>query len=94
MAYRIRYGQPGIGERTAISRNKKVLPVILAAVICIAVAICVLNPNLKQALIPGNPEVTEAAFATMIADMKEGVRFGDAMTAFCREIIDHAAIQG
>lgn len=45
---------------------------------------------LKNWLLPGNPQVTEAAFSAMIADIRAGEQVGDAITAFCLEIMENA----
>lgn len=92
MAYRIRYGPPQKGERGGRILDKKIVPFILVALLIVAAALGVSNPTVKEYLIPGNPEVTEAALIDFIDDIKQGAAFGDAMTAFCREIIDNAAI--
>ena len=38
-------------------------------------------------LLPGDPTVTKAALTELIEDLKAGEHFGDAVTAFCREVI-------
>ncbi len=37
-------------------------------------------------LTPGDPDVTRQAASTMVSNMRQGLSFGDAVTAFCREI--------
>lgn len=44
---------------------------------------------LKSFLIPGDPEITAAAFSSMVDDIREGETVGKAITAFCLEIIDN-----
>ena len=39
---------------------------------------------------PGDGQITETAFNLMITDIKEGKGFGDAVTTFCLEILEHA----
>ena len=47
---------------------------------------------LKQFLLPGDPAVTETAFLSMVDRIGAGESFYDAVTAFCEEIIQGAAI--
>lgn len=44
---------------------------------------------LREFLLPGEQNVTEAAFSEMIGDIREGESLGDALTAFCRQIVEH-----
>lgn len=44
---------------------------------------------LKSFLIPGDPEITSAAFSSMVEDIREGDTVANAVTAFCLEIIDN-----
>ena len=41
-------------------------------------------------LIPGDPVVTRSATAAFMDDLSEGVSVNDAVTAFCRNILDGA----
>jgi len=43
---------------------------------------------LKSVLIPGEQTVTEQALSEMVAGLQEGEHLEDALTAFCRQIID------
>ena len=44
----------------------------------------------RQALIPGDPEVTVTAVDNLVSGLKDGQQLSDAVTAFCREIIANA----
>jgi len=46
--------------------------------------------TLREFLIPGEPTVTEAAFHEMMADIQDGEPLPDALTAFCRQIVDES----
>ncbi len=48
--------------------------------------------NLRHLLIPGDPEVTTQAFETMIHSLCAGEEISEAVTAFCREILEHAQL--
>ena len=39
-------------------------------------------------LIPGNPEVTKEAASVFMEDLQEGVRVHDAVTTFCKTILN------
>lgn len=43
---------------------------------------------LKSVLIPQEPTVTEQAVSDMVVDLQTGIPLEDALTAFCRQIID------
>jgi hypothetical protein len=47
-------------------------------------------PDIRKHLLPGDPEITEAALGQLIGDIQNGERFSEAITTFCREIIDSA----
>lgn len=44
---------------------------------------------LQRILIPGDAEVTIAAFSSMVEQIQAGEPIGDAVTAFCGEIIEN-----
>lgn len=46
--------------------------------------------KLQSIFIPGGAE-NRAAFRQMVADLREGEGVADAITAFCRQVIDHAS---
>lgn len=47
---------------------------------------------IRNLLIPGDPEVTSQAAAGLIADLQNGSAPRDALTAFCREILQGGAV--
>ena len=47
---------------------------------------------LREILLPGNGESTAKALEELISQLHEVAAFGDAVTAFCREIIAGAGI--
>lgn len=97
MGYRIQYGREAI--RTAIAepvKMKEKRPGIVPFILITTAAVCLLLQKggaLTDYFIPGNKEVTSAAFTTLIDNVKGGEPVADAVTAFCREIIDNANIQ-
>ena len=45
---------------------------------------------LREFLIPGDTAVTGQAFEAMVEDIRSGTDISDAVTVFCREILEHA----
>ena len=96
MGYRIQYGQTmtkeEIKEPVDTKRMKPLLAIIL--LICIVFFFIFLGgtETLRDCFIPGDPEITEAAVKMFIEDVREGESIGDAITAFCLEIIDNADV--
>ena len=43
-------------------------------------------------LIPGDPEITKSAAVVLMDDLSDGVNVNDAVTAFCRSILDGAGV--
>ena len=43
-------------------------------------------------LIPGDPEVTKTAASVMVDEIKNGATVGNAITAFCKTILDGAEV--
>lgn len=83
MGYRIVYGK----------KEKKIIPIrkIGAVVAVISAIILLLWPAGRSAvadvLLPGDAEVTAMAVQTMVNELNEGQGIGEAVTAFCQEII-------
>ena len=75
-----------IQKKTAVSA---VLWVILFAVVYIGRTQWVQN-----VLLPGDSQVTGTALNQMVQDLRAGESFEESFEAFCREIIDNAAIPG
>ena len=44
---------------------------------------------LRRCLIPGEPTVTEALFADMLSEIRAGEPVEEAVTAFCRELMEY-----
>ena len=85
MGYKFSY--LAVGKRRYPTRKSQptwALPVGLITGLFLAITIYNKGPNW---LLPGDPEVTEAALSIMIERLSEGEAFGEAVTAFCKEII-------
>lgn len=48
--------------------------------------------KLQSVLLPQEVGITEAAFADMMMDLREGQTMENAVTAFCRQVIDSAKV--
>lgn len=97
MSYTIQYGPSGKAEAewnsSRTKRKRRTAAAILLAVVAIGVLLLGGADRVRDFLIPGDPEVTKAAFAQFTENIRQGEPVGDAITAFCREIIDNADIQ-
>ena len=92
MGYQISYG-PVKTKDSVKMRGKTVRT--FALVICIIALVIGLQVSgvgktLWRWMLPGDPEITGAALDTMVQGLKEGSSVGDAITVFCREIIENA----
>ena len=83
MGYRIVYGKQ---EKKIISPKKTGL-----IVTGIAVTALLLWPTgrsaVRELILPGDADVTAAALQNLVSELGEGQEFGEAVTAFCQEII-------
>lgn len=89
VSYQINY-DPSRRRKFYTVKHKKI-PSWILAVACIALAATIFHNELKNFLIPGDPQITSAAFSSLTEDLQAGESFKNAVTAFCREIIDGAA---
>ena len=85
MGYRIAYSTETSHKFPEKVRRKK--PLLWAATGVLLVGLLAGGWKL---LLPGNPEVTHTALAHLAEDIREGESLGQAVTAFCQEIIDNA----
>ena len=94
MGYRIEYGSQG--ELRKPLDHKRSYSAIAAAVCVLALvagAIAIKHAGLswvQEVLLPGDPAVTAAALENMVENIKEGNSIAEAVTAFCREIVENA----
>lgn len=94
MGYQVLYESVGKMEKPKPEKHRisGVLAVVMICVLVIgAVAVKAgALPWVKEYLIPGDPDVTAAALQDMVAGLQSGEPLGEAITAFCREIVAHA----
>lgn len=93
MGYRIDYEpSPKYDRRTTLSAGR--LQAMTAAFLVLFLLLTVfLWPEgatmLRRIFIPGDPDVTTAAFSSMVEQLQDGEPVVESVTAFCREIIAH-----
>lgn len=92
MGYKIMYSPEDNSKypmrKPTKSRSRWIIPLLLVAVLILALGRPHLRTKLEDWLVPGDTDVTKAAFAAMVGQLREGENAVDAVTAFCRMIID------
>ena len=96
MGYRIDYGggaRQRRRERVRFSRVLGMAGLFFGAFLVLTV--CFWQEGaavLREFLIPGDPDVTLHGLEVLVQQMRQGESIGTAVTAFCREVIDGAAL--
>lgn len=91
MSYRIVYG-PEIKRKTPVEKRWKIW---LASGIGAALILLGISGKwnvLQKFFLPGDADVTGAALQGMVDDLKNGDSFSEAVTAFCKVIVENAEI--
>ena len=92
MSYRVEYGVSGesVFINTDKLRRKKQSGRIICAMLVVAILVYgIVNGWIWDFLFPGHNEITKAAAENMIAEIQEGEPVADAVTAFCKEIVQN-----
>lgn len=87
MGYRIAYEDSNV-IKTPLRRKRKtwrLLAVALALVI--GLSIPQVRRTLRDIVLPGKEEITAKALGDLVTDLRRGEPFGEAVEAFCLEII-------
>lgn len=97
MGYRIVY-ESAIVKKTKIRRvtSPKQYIIIGSLVLLMLLSICWLGwnkTNIRRYLLPGDPDITGAAIEELIEEIRSGTSVTDAVSAFCKEIVDHAELK-
>ena len=93
MAYKIQYSPQEQPRYPMLHQQRKyALRVIWALVLIGAISLCFSYYGIPDMLIPGDAEVTKSAMLEMISLLRAGTSVKDAVTAFCKQIIDAAVI--
>lgn len=94
MAYTVYYTETGEIERNNIAlkkSNHKILVSLCLVLLFVFGTVKLLSSErIQQFLIPGDPQITKAAFAEMTQSVREGQSVEDAVVAFCRQILTEA----
>ena len=96
MAYMVEYGETITRKVFALSnKGKKRKGLWIIVLLCITIlgytALCYKDALLMH-LLPGDAAVTASALNTLVNDVKAGHNLADAVTAFCLEIVQNAAV--
>ena len=90
MGYQISYASGGIRKKTLVQEKKTTTKRVRFVCVILALLACLLLLRLEvvqQILLPGDPIITRKALDNFIIAIGNGVDLGDAVTAFCQEII-------
>ncbi len=72
-------------KRRGKPNKKTLLGLIVVTVIAVAL---VHIPAFRRLVLPGNPEITERAIIKMVDELQAGEGLGEAVSTFCREVIN------
>ena len=93
MGYRISY-ENGCEKKTIANSDKgmlrKHLALIIAALLIVVASLLLRSTEVRRIILPGNGAVTEEAIKNFINSLEDGLHLGDAIAAFCQEIVQSA----
>lgn len=92
MAYQIRYGDMAIIKETKQAR-KPFMKWIAALCGVLFLALMLRLKPVQDFLIPGDPDVTRAAFSSFTQELRNGEGFRDAAAVFCRQVIESDTLE-
>ena len=96
MGYRIQYGETATKEflTEASAKGKTAIRAISVLIVCCILLFVLFGKFDKviDAVVPGDKDVTKAAFSGFVDDLRQGDSVTQAFAAFCREIVDNANI--
>jgi len=92
MSYSVSYN-PELKKRyPAVCHKKKPNYTVLLLILCAAtVGILLTNNGILRYLLPGDPNVTAAAFSALVDSVASGVSVKESLYTFCEEILLNAA---
>ena len=93
LGYRILYADGGKKIKLpnkAISVNRRLLKWVVFSIVIILLVAISQSRAVRHFLLPGNGAVTEAALGDLVESLKDGEQVGEAVTAFCKHIIENA----
>lgn len=94
MSYSKQYAKTAIKPKSCvpIKKLKFKYAILIAILILTLIGVTDSYNILRQALLPGDPNVTFNALQDFSNSVKAGESVSDSITAFCREIIENAQI--
>jgi len=96
MGYQIRYGETRVKEKIKLpfrgKSRKRFIGVLIGSVICIILGLVARNERVQDILIPGDADVTRAAFGCFVDEVQSGSTMIEAATVFCKEILEGAKV--
>ncbi len=92
MSYRIEYAKDKKHRVSRFPKGAGILIAICTIAIFAVLEFSGLKDRLLQRIIPGDAEVTSAAFESLVSDLKEGTTASEAIAAFCQEIVKNAKL--
>lgn len=97
MAYRIEYSGCGAPAAKKPERFLRLQAMTAAFLLLFVLMVRAWFPagaeRLREVFLPKPPTATQDAFHTLLGDLRSGEPFGEALTAFCQQVIDDAAAQ-
>ncbi len=93
MAYRIEYKALSPKKSGFCRKYGMFILVTLLLVATVTISVANLSGALwvRHLLFPGDPQVTAAALEGLAEDLQQGSSVMDAITAFCRDVINNGA---
>ena len=94
MGYRIVYEADGIRREQNNIVHKRLVGLLTGCLLAFLVLTMHFWPEgkakLEEMFLPGDPAITKQAFFSMTEQLRAGVAIGDAVAAFCQEVMDGA----
>ncbi len=92
MSYRIEYAKDKKHRVSRFPQGTGFLVAICVVALLAALEFSGLKEKILLRIVPGDAEVTAAAFEGLVTDLKEGTGAADAITSFCQEIVKNAKL--
>ena len=93
MGYHIQYGKRIVKTQIRMPKEKRIkLSWVMALLLTTILVYTAYSYKdvLQNYIFPGDAKITAAALDTLVEDIRVGEDIGDAVTAFCLEIMDNA----
>lgn len=91
MAYMIQYQPEDDSRYPPVKRKADRRHIAMWMIGVVTVLICFLfGGEILDFLIPGDPEITKAAVAGIVEDLRNGMPITDVIDSFCGEILNEA----